>query len=114
MTDEFTFKNAQICICICGKNFFVDICKETAELCQDILNEAKARLRRLKSDVQDEDVTEEEICRFLKCSVDRILGDGATDSVFGERPQRISDVADLMCYVASKLKDGFCELAKEC
>jgi hypothetical protein len=107
MTDEFKFREPWININLCGTEFRVELCSETAEICKEILNEAKCRLSRLKSGVFESDVSENGICQFLKTSTDRLLGIGAVDKVFAGRRQELCDLADLMCFVVSKIRDGF-------
>ena len=107
MTEGFELRGAQIELCICGRRFCVELRRETAELCNEILREAKKRLKLLKTGSKDDLVSEAGICVFLKQGIDKFLGDGATDGIFGERPQDICEVADLMCYIVSKIRDGF-------
>ncbi len=114
MTEEFKFRDSQILLKLCGREFSVMAGDETAQICGDILKEAKQRLERLKCGSKDEEIeeiSESGICRFLKQGIERLIGEGAVDIIFDKRPQTVSDMADLMCYVVSKIKNGYIESA---
>lgn len=107
MTEEFKFREPWLKLDLCGIEFKVELCSETAKICGEILEEAKLRLRRLKSGAAGNDVSESGICQFLKESIDKLLGIGAADKVFSGRRQELCDLADLMCFVVSKIRNGF-------
>ncbi len=107
MTEEFKLETTRVSLCICDKEFCIELCSETADLCGEILKEAKKRLKLLKSGSNDVLVSENGICEFLKESVDRFLGEGATTEILGEKISDICLVANLMCYVVSQIRDGF-------
>ena len=107
MTDGFTLDESLLRINICGMEFCVEICEKTANICSEILEEAKIKLAQLKNKKNDSLDSDTEISQFLKVSIDKLLGQGAVDKVFGTRKQEISDLADLMCFVVSKIKYGF-------
>ncbi len=107
MAKKQSVESIQIKLCILGKEFYIDLSEKTAELCSEILAEAKRRLKLLKEKSKEPLVSEKEICKFLKDSIDKFLGSGMTDQIFGERPQEIGEVADLMCYIISKIRAGF-------
>ncbi|MBR5155161.1 MAG: hypothetical protein IKW62_01590 [Clostridia bacterium] len=113
MTDEFKFKDQQLLLKLCGREFSVIAGEETAQICGDILTEAKRRLEKLKCGITDDEISETGICEFLKESVEKLIGIGSVDIIFGKRQQTVSDMADLMCYVVSKIRNGYIGDAKQ-
>ncbi len=113
MAEEFKFRNSQILLKLCGKEFSVTVGEETAQICGEILAKAKRLLEKLKCGVSDEEISEAGICEFLKKSIEMLIGNGSVDIIFGERQQLISDMADLMCYIVSKIKNKYIDDAKQ-
>ncbi len=107
MTEEFSLRPPRLEVCICGAEFCIELCQRTAEICGEILEEAKAKLASLKSKDGEKRVRESDICSFLKVSIDRLLGEGSVDKIFGKRRQELLDLSDVMCFVVSKIRDGF-------
>ncbi len=107
MTENFEFKEPQVTLKLCGQEFLVTAGEKTAEICGDILAEAKHMLSRLKSGDCDRSLSEAGICNFLKEGIERLLGKGSVDSIFGTRTQEVSDMAELMCYIVSRVKAAY-------
>ena len=107
MTEEFSLRTPRLEVCICGVEFCIELCQRTADICGEILEEAKAKLARLKSKDGEKRVSEADICNFLKASIDKLLGEGSVDKIFGKRRQELLDLSDVMCFVVSKIRDGF-------
>ena len=107
MTEEFSLRAPRLSICICGTDFCIELCQQTADICCEILDEAKDKLERLRRKDDENCVSEADICRFLKKSIDKLLGEGAVDRVFGKRRQDLLDLSDMICYIVSKIRDGF-------
>ncbi len=107
MTEKFEFEAPQVRLTLCGREYPVTADDNTAATCCDILAEAKARLKSLKCGDCNEQLSEVGICRFLKESVERLIGCGTVDEIFGERCQNISDMAELMCYIVSKIRTAY-------
>ncbi len=107
MTESFEFREPQIALNLCGREYTVVAGDKTAEICGEILTEAKKRLMRLKNGEEGEQLSEAGICGFLKESIERLIGKGSVDGIFGNRSQEVSDMAELMCYIASKIKTAY-------
>lgn len=107
MTEEFELRDAWVRLRLCGLDFQIELCKETARVCGEILKDAKQKLAQIKASRDGNELSEGEVCQFLKCSIDRLLGIGSVDRIFGSRRQELFDLADLMCYVVSKIRNGF-------
>ena len=107
MTEEFSLRAPRLSIRICGTDFCIELCQKTADICLEILDEAKAKLERLRSKDAESNISEADICKFLKESIDKLLGEGSVDSVFGKRRQELLDLSDMICYIVSKIRDGF-------
>ena len=107
MTEEFSLRPPRLEVCICGTEFCIELCQRTADICGEILEEAKAKLARLRSKDGEKRVSEADICSFLKVSINKLLGEGSVDKIFGKRRQELLDLSDVMCYVISKIRDGF-------
>jgi hypothetical protein len=107
MTEEFKLRDGWTSLHICGMNFDVELCSSTANACGNILQDAKRLLQKVKSPKDSGNVSDDEISSFFKKSIDSLLGNGAVDKIFLGRSQEMCDLADLMCFVVSKIKDGF-------
>ncbi len=107
MTEEFSLREPRLSMRICGMDFCIELCQKTADICCEILDEAKANLERLRSKDVEGAVSEADICSFLKKSIDKLLGEGSVDRVFGKRRQELLDLSDMICYIVSKIRDGF-------
>lgn len=107
MTEEFRLREPVLTLHICGLNFGVQLCGETAGICGEILEEAKKKLALIRRKDTDCLVSEVEICQFLEESIDKLLGLGSVDKIFGNRRRELLDLSDLMCYIVSKIRDGF-------
>ena len=107
MTEEFRLREPWLKLRICGLDFCVELCDETVKVCGEILSEAKAKLAMVRCKKLSSRVGEREICQFFKVSIDRLLGSGSVDKIFGERRQELLDLSDLMCYIVSKIREKF-------
>ncbi|MBQ2931291.1 MAG: hypothetical protein IJE62_00390 [Clostridia bacterium] len=107
MTEEFSLREPKVSICICGTDFCIELSQRTADICCEILNDAKDKLEQLRRKDIENCVSEADICEFLKESIDKLLGKGSVDRVFGKRRQELLDLSDMICYIVSKIRDGF-------
>lgn len=107
MTEEFSLRAPRLSLCICGMDFCIELCQRTADICCEILDEAKVKLERLRHKDAENSISEADICNFLKESIDKLLGEGSVDRVFGKRRQELLDLSDMICYIVSKIRDGF-------
>ena len=107
MTNVFEFAEPQLSMTICGKNFTVKADGHTAEICGSILEEARARLDKVRAKSSEAEASDSGICRFFKTSIDRLLCPGAVDEIFSNREQNLSDMAELLCFVVARIRDGY-------
>ena len=104
MTESFEFKELRTELNICGQLVTLLINDKTAQICNEILCEARRRLALIKAGEKDTCISESEICTFFSESIERILGKGMVGEIFKERPQQLDDLADLLCYVAMEIR----------
>ncbi len=109
MTKVFEFDEPQLSMTICGKNYTVKADGHTAEICGSILEEAKARLDKVRAKSSDAEASDKGICRFFKTSIERLLCPGAVDEIFKDREQNLSDMAELLCFIVAGIRDGYLE-----
>ncbi len=109
MTTVFEFEEPRLSMTICGKNYTVKADAYTAEICGSILEEAKLRLRKVKAKSTEAEVSDKGICRFFKNSIERLLSPGAVDEIFQDREQNLSDMAELLCFIVARIRDGYLE-----
>lgn len=107
MTNVFEFDEPQISMTICGKSYTLKADRHTAEICRSILEEARTRLEKVRAKSSDAEASDKGICRFFKTSVDRLLCPGAVDEIFSSREQSLSDMAELLCFVVARIRDGY-------
>ncbi len=88
-----------VCLDLYGKRFFAALDGKTADCCENLLNEARARLEALQSSKDKSKKFDKEICRFLCRGIDGLLGKGAVRKVLGKHRRCLEDVAGLMCFV---------------
>ncbi len=106
MTEEFKLREQWTRLVICGAEYKIEVCEETAKLCGEILAEARTELKKIKS-IKSEIANDTDVCAFLKRSIDRLLGFGSVDKIFVGRKQELCDLAELMCYVVSQIRCEF-------
>ena len=104
MTESFEFKELRAELNMCGQPVLLSVNDKTAQICNEILCEARRRLELIKAGKQETCVSEHEICIFFKESIEKLLGKGMVDEIFKERPQQLDDLADLLCYVAMEIR----------
>lgn len=104
MTESFEFKELRAELDICGQRILLTVGEQTAQICSEILCEAKRRLELIKSGKRENAVSEAEICVFFKESIERLLGKGTVDKAFAKRPLMLDDLANLLCYIASEIR----------
>ena len=109
MTTVFEFEEPMLLMTICGKKYSVKADAHTAEICGSILEEAKSRLHKVKAKSRDAEVSDTGICIFFKNSIERLLSPGAVDEIFQSREQTLSDMAELLCFIVARIRDGYIE-----
>lgn len=111
MSDGFDFKNrdGRLCLTLCGKKFDVELDDSTISKCREILSDAKRKLGQMKDGVKNDETSDAGVCSFLQQSMDSLLGTGAVELIFGDRPITLVDITGLTCYVLAKLKNAFTE-----
>lgn len=107
MTESLEFRELRAELNICGQAVSLLVDDKTAQICKEILNEARRRLEIIKAGKTEDCVSEQEICKFFKESIERILGAGRIDELFGEQQLRLDDFANLLCYVAMEIRKAY-------
>ena len=103
MTDTFQFKSNTLTLNLSNHTFNLTVDETTVAVCDSIRQEAKEYLMRLGNQNSDADADISEICLFFERCIDRLLGDGATDTVFGSRPKKLFDLTDLLSYILGRI-----------
>lgn len=109
MTEEFKTREQIVRMRISGLEFGVELSEKTADICKAIMEDAKKKLEDIRRKDPQCAASEDDICQFLKESIDKLLGQGSVDRIFGSRRCEIYDLKDLMCYIVSKIRSGFLE-----
>ena len=102
----FTFRDARVKLKIAGHVFEVDMGKralheEFADFSQRALEYSKA----LKAS-KDAKKTLEEATRFILASIDRMLGQGASEKIFQGRAVDLADATDVVIYILQSLNQA--------
>ena len=103
MTDTFQFRNNTLNLNLSNHTFSLTVDENVIGICDSIRQEAKEYLLQMKDDNSNADAGISEICLFFERCIDRILGEGATDTVFGTRPKKLFDLTDLLSYILGRI-----------
>ena len=102
-----------IVIRVYEKSFEIGEFGKVLDVCEEIRKEAKVRLAEMVSDGGENQKAENEVCDFLKTSIERILGLGAVSRIFGEKDCQIPELTEVLCQVISQVGVSFAQISEE-
>lgn len=92
---KFEFSDHRVPVEIAGQPYSVD-CSTSA---QAFILEQNTKLKSMIEDIKHGKATEQDAVALVKQTFDRIIGEGAVDSIFSGREVTADDVADLSLFI---------------
>ena len=111
MAKKFEFRNNAAELNIAGHMFKIELTAEVIAASDEIRDGAAKHAENLeKSGVGAKEIVEK-TCVFLSESIDRLLGEGAVQTIFGERKITMLDLADVLGFIQSEIYGKISEFA---
>ena len=113
MAKEIEFKAISTELKIGGESYSFTVSTDTPMVCGEILTEARRRLRLIKAGKREKEIEENEICKFFKDSIERLLGEGTVERIFESKQKGIEELAEVLCLIAAEIRKVFSEYDRQ-
>lgn len=91
----FEFTNYDVPVAIAGHEFMLNCSSDTG----DFLKEVGTELKNLAAEMSAGAKTKDDVIAYGMGVIDKLLGTGAAEKVFGSRERRLSDIMDLCMFL---------------
>lgn len=98
---KFEFDTQKVELEICGVKYTVNADYNTSKSCENIQKKAKDMFEKASKD--ENSLTEDEICKFLLDSIDKLLGKGSTTAIFMGRKKNWVDASHLLNFIIREM-----------
>lgn len=87
---------------IAGHAFTLNVTRETAKKLETYGKEAQ----RMGAELTGAPDGVEQAWRFMQSTLDGLLGEGATDAIWGDRDRDLMDIVDVMSYICGEIEQA--------
>lgn len=103
MAKKFEFKNNAVELDIAGHMFKIDLTAEVIAASDEVRKDAAKHAEILEESGGDSKEIVEKTCAFLAEGIDKLLGEGAAKTIFGEKKVTMLDLADVLNFIQSEI-----------
>lgn len=95
-------QNKILSIELFGRTFEIEVNKDTFSKCEGIKKQALAKLKAIKESNEKCENCDNEVCDFLKESIELLIGEGAVEIMFSQKNPSIAELTGALCYIISE------------